>query len=103
MRNRAIHFFLPHFASHYYLYYENKNSLSKACICDGSCIGRTIALLITGMKAKLTFHSSHADYTRSVCTTARHGQPQWGAADAEIKVPSDENTELKGSPLVGLE
>ena len=25
--------------------------------------------------------------------------PQWGAADAEIKVPSDENTELKGSPF----
>ena len=24
---------------------------------------------------------------------------QWGAADAEIKVPSVENTELKGSPL----
>ena len=24
---------------------------------------------------------------------------QWGAADAEIKVPSDENTELKGSPF----
>ena len=24
--------------------------------------------------------------------------PQWGAADAEIKVPSVENTELKGSP-----
>ena len=23
--------------------------------------------------------------------------PQWGAADAEIKVPSVENTELKGS------
>ena len=23
--------------------------------------------------------------------------PQWGAADTEIKVPSDENTELKGS------
>ena len=23
--------------------------------------------------------------------------PQWGAADAEIKVPSDENTELKSS------
>ena len=27
------------------------------------------------------------------------GIPQWGAADAEIKVPSDENTELKGSPF----
>ena len=25
--------------------------------------------------------------------------PQWGAADAEIKVPSGENTELKGSPF----
>ena len=25
--------------------------------------------------------------------------PQWGAAGAEIKVPSDENTELKGSPF----
>ena len=25
--------------------------------------------------------------------------PQWGAADAEIKVPSDENTELKHSPF----
>ena len=25
--------------------------------------------------------------------------PQWGAADAEIKVPSVENTELKRSPF----
>ena len=25
--------------------------------------------------------------------------PQWGAADTEIKVPSDENTELGGSTL----
>ena len=24
---------------------------------------------------------------------------QWGAVDSEIKAPSDENTELKGSPL----
>ena len=28
-----------------------------------------------------------------------HNTPQWGAADAEIKVPSGENTELKRSPL----
>ena len=27
------------------------------------------------------------------------GAPQWGAVDAAIKVPSDENTELKGSPF----
>ena len=26
--------------------------------------------------------------------------PQWGAADAEIKVPSGENTELKSSPFI---
>ena len=25
--------------------------------------------------------------------------PQWGAADADIKDPSDENTELRGSPF----
>ena len=28
--------------------------------------------------------------------------PQWGAADAEIKVPSGENTELKCSPFKAL-
>ena len=40
------------------------------------------------------------------CFTARHFEthtkylaPQWGAADAEIKVPSGENTELKRSPF----
>ena len=27
------------------------------------------------------------------------GHPQWGAADAEIKVPSGENAELKRSPF----
>ena len=27
--------------------------------------------------------------------------PQWGAADAEIKVPSGENRELKRSPFKG--
>ena len=29
----------------------------------------------------------------------RYPPPQWGAADAEIKVPSGENTELKRSPF----
>ena len=33
--------------------------------------------------------------TSGVGSLTRH--PQWGAADAETKVPSDENTELKGS------
>ena len=30
---------------------------------------------------------------------ALHHTPQWGAADAEMKVPSGENTELKHSPF----
>ena len=28
-----------------------------------------------------------------------YNTPQWGSADAEIKVPSGENTELKRSPF----
>ena len=38
----------------------------------------------------------------SVCSGSSHCPfvtPQWGAADAEIKVPSGENTELKRSPF----
>ena len=34
-----------------------------------------------------------------VCVAASSGNPQRGAADAEIKVPSGENTELKHSSL----
>ena len=34
-----------------------------------------------------------------VCLFCGGGDPQWGAADAEIKVPSGENTELKRSPF----
>ena len=33
-----------------------------------------------------------------VCMAASSGHLQWGAVDAEIKVPSGENTELKRSP-----
>ena len=32
-------------------------------------------------------------------TSVLYVAPQWGAADAEIKVPSGENTELKRSPF----
>ena len=35
----------------------------------------------------------------SVCLVSSPPPPQWGAADAEIKVPSDENTEVKVSPF----
>ena len=36
-------------------------------------------------------------YARTLQLTSM--PPQWGAADAEIKVPSGENTELKRSPF----
>ena len=57
--------------------------------------------------------SSVASYSPFSCRLRDHGSiytaelqaslfaftPQWGAADAEIKVPSGENTELKRSPF----
>ena len=44
----------------------------------------------------------HADHNISLCTTLTTlstNAPQCGAADIEIRVPSGENTELKGSPF----
>ena len=34
-----------------------------------------------------------------IVTIGHSSAPQWGAADAEIKVPSGENTELKRTPF----
>ena len=42
-------------------------------------------------------HLKHNRENEAFCFT--HKFPQWEAADAEIKVPSVENTELKGSPF----
>ena len=36
---------------------------------------------------------------RGILQQKTNSSPQWGAADAEIKVPSGENTELKRSPF----
>ena len=41
-------------------------------------------------KVELSFLKQRAPYNYA---------PQWGAADAEIEVPSGENTELKSSPF----
>ena len=48
----------------------------------------------------------HASNVAPSVSASRHHEtdplnldPQWGAADAEIKVPSGENTELKRSPF----
>ena len=52
------------------------------------------------MSAYQNVHSAfHSIRYRFIREYAIHVSPQWGAADAEIKVPSDENTELKGSPF----
>ena len=40
-----------------------------------------------------------ANYHSSQSVSSLMSTPQWGAADAEIKVPSGENTELKRPPF----
>ena len=49
------------------------------------------------------FFSANYFVNNVVCVVSASfgGPPQWGAADAEIKVPSGENTELKRSPFKG--
>ena len=49
-------------------------------------INSPVNSLLSFFLSFLFFHSSSSS-------------PQWGAADAEIKVPSGENTELKRSPF----
>ena len=48
---------------------------------------------------KHTHTHTHALYCILSYTTTPYTAPQWGAADAEIKVPSGENTKLKRSPF----
>ena len=48
--------------------------------------------------SKIMFISSF-EWLGSVNTLWPVSSPQWGAADAEIKVPSGKNTELKRSPF----
>ena len=47
------------------------------------------------MVLSTVFHSIHSHDNSPLS----HSAPQWGAADAEIKVPSGETTELKRSPF----
>ena len=67
---------------------------SVSCLPCGGC-GR-----VTRLSPHLLFHpkspSVLIDWLRF---QPRLAPPQWGAADAEIKVPSGENTELKRSPF----
>ncbi|WP_419637997.1 hypothetical protein, partial [Thiolapillus sp.] len=50
------------------------------------------------VKARKLFYGAHILPHINYACTLWDG-PQWGAADAEIKVPSGENTELKRSPF----
>ena len=45
-------------------------------------------------------HKQHRSLPKHLLSTVGHSlTPQWGAAHAEIQVPSGENTELEGSPF----
>ena len=58
---------------------------------------KTLFLITPG---KIDTTNTTATTTTSVTSTATAGWlPQWRAADAEIKVPSGENTELERSPF----
>ena len=46
-----------------------------------------------------TCRSEVLTFLLSSCTTSLTTSPQWGAAEAEIKVPPGENTELQVLPL----
>ena len=58
----------------------------------------TTATTTTTLLLLLLLPLHHTAIT-TTSTTAAATAPQWGAADAEIKVPSGENTELKRSPF----
>ena len=48
---------------------------------------------------RISFLRSKWQLTNYITPSPHPHPPQWGAADAEIKVPSGENTELKRSPF----
>ena len=57
------------------------------------------ALLEFSYSARIVWNSSSLLKLLGTCHRLARQTPQWGAADAEIKVPSGENTELKRSPF----
>ncbi len=68
-----------------------------------NCIIQKLLLLsqlrhYVNVKARKLFYGAHILPHINYACTLWDG-PQWGAADAEIKVPSGENTELKRSPF----
>ena len=84
---------------HKKLFYPGKhetgrNDLSACAVC-------ILSTCNTRIKCTDGFynHGSRASLTVVAFITYCEHPPQWGAADAEIKVPSGENTELKHSPF----
>ena len=73
-----------------------RHSTISASACDVSCpsaVGLTMKPRKT-CPTLLRFPAISWSFTSM--------KPQWGAADAEIKVPSGENRELKGTPFEAL-
>ena len=65
--------------------------------CTEKCAPPSLSHPLSGQALKVCFSrlGIDIDWDR-LCSPP---PPQWGAADAKVKVPSDENTELKRSPL----
>ena len=67
----------------YILFHKFSRQLSAFSLCSSGLISAVLVLSTIYLFVKVSL-----------------SPPQWGAADAEIKVPSDENTELKRSPFI---
>ena len=57
------------------------------------------ALLLRNTENESDFQLKLYLFISQPCQELYVSAPQWGAADAEIKVPSDKNTKLKRSPF----
>ena len=70
-------------------------------LITAAVVGALIAQLTLNVKLRLVSFQGALNFLRFVEETWQRTPlvPQWGAADAEIKVPSGENTELKSSPF----
>ena len=72
---------------------------SIPCNANWSLFPKRYKRLMSSSAARSSFRTLDSIVTSGSTLFLFISFPQWGAADAEIKVPSDENTELKGSPF----
>ena len=69
------------------------------CLCVCMCSGARARARVCVCVTVCVCVCARAHARMYVCVSLSPPLPQWGAADAEIKVPSCESTELKRSPF----